>query len=206
MENSVTTTDVNIAWKEQDPKRRRVLEGATKVFLAYGFQRTTMDDIARAAEMSRPALYLVFRNKTDIYRAIAAEMLDETVAQTREGLRGDKPLGERLLSAVADTLIDMIGSIKAAPHGAEILDMKNSLAADIVASWRQRMAELVAATIREEAERTGLDAAGRGLSVEAMADMFLDGLEAMKMRAASEAEKREGARNLVRIVELALRP
>ena len=38
-----------------------------KVFLAYGFARTTMDDIARAADMSRPALYLLFKNKTDIY-------------------------------------------------------------------------------------------------------------------------------------------
>ncbi|TIX07369.1 MAG: helix-turn-helix transcriptional regulator, partial [Mesorhizobium sp.] len=37
-----------------DPKRARILEGAMKVFLAYGFTRTTMDDIARAADMSRP--------------------------------------------------------------------------------------------------------------------------------------------------------
>ena len=45
-----------------DPKRAHVLGCATKVFLAYGFARTTMDDIARAAEMSRPALYLLFKN------------------------------------------------------------------------------------------------------------------------------------------------
>ena len=70
------------AWKplankmeNADPKRLRVLEGAMKVFLAYGFARTTMDDIARAADMSRPALYLLFRNKSEIYRAIAAAML-----------------------------------------------------------------------------------------------------------------------------------
>ena len=41
-----------------------------KVVLAYGYSRTTMDDIARAAEMSRPALYLLFRNKAEIYRAM----------------------------------------------------------------------------------------------------------------------------------------
>ena len=39
-----------------DPKRARILDGAMKVFLAYGFSRTTMDDIARAADISRPAL------------------------------------------------------------------------------------------------------------------------------------------------------
>ena len=47
-----------------------------KVFLAYGYSRVTMDDIARAAEVSRPALYLLFRNKADIYRAIGAMLLD----------------------------------------------------------------------------------------------------------------------------------
>ena len=47
-----------------------------KVFLAYGYSRVTMDDIARAAEMSRPALYLLFRNKAEIYRAIGAMLLE----------------------------------------------------------------------------------------------------------------------------------
>ena len=32
-----------------DPKRARVLDGAFKTFLTYGFARTTMDDIAKAA-------------------------------------------------------------------------------------------------------------------------------------------------------------
>ncbi|TIN71546.1 MAG: helix-turn-helix transcriptional regulator, partial [Mesorhizobium sp.] len=63
-----------------DPKRVRILDGAMKVFLAYGFSRTTMDDIARAADMSRPALYLLFKNKTDIFRAIAMMILSRSVA------------------------------------------------------------------------------------------------------------------------------
>ena len=48
---------------ELDPKRARILDGAMKVFLAYGYSRVTMDDIARAAEVSRPALYLAVQEQ-----------------------------------------------------------------------------------------------------------------------------------------------
>ncbi len=57
-----------------------------KVFLAYGYQRVTMDDIARAAEVSRPALYLLFRNKADIYRAIGERMFELSAQQMRDVL------------------------------------------------------------------------------------------------------------------------
>ena len=49
-----------------------------KVFLTYGYARVTMEDIARAAEISRPALYLLFKNKADIYRAIGAALLEQS--------------------------------------------------------------------------------------------------------------------------------
>ncbi|TIY03824.1 MAG: helix-turn-helix transcriptional regulator, partial [Mesorhizobium sp.] len=82
-----------------DPKRARILEGALKVFLAYGFARTTMDDIARAADMSRPALYLQFKNKTDIYRAIALMLLSRSLEQAKTALAGEEPFAERTMRA-----------------------------------------------------------------------------------------------------------
>ncbi len=78
-----TARDIDL---ETDPKRIRVLKGAMQVFLAYGYSRTTMDDIARAAEVSRPALYLLFRNKTDIYRAICSCLLCNSVREARQAL------------------------------------------------------------------------------------------------------------------------
>ncbi|MCV0394146.1 MAG: TetR/AcrR family transcriptional regulator [Rhizobiaceae bacterium] len=193
--------------ESDDPKRRRVLDGAVKVFLTYGFQRTTMDDIAKAAEMSRPALYLIFRNKGDIYRAIAAEMLEQTISVAREGLmRKDGMVGERLVASVAENMIEFLRSFRASPHGSDILDMKNNLAADIISDWRERMARLVADAICEEAARKNVDLAARGLSARTLAEIFLDGLEGMKMRAAEEDDQRNEARQLGRLIDIALRP
>jgi AcrR family transcriptional regulator len=43
-----------------DDKRTRILAAARSVFLRYGFKRVNMNDIADAAGVSRPALYLLF--------------------------------------------------------------------------------------------------------------------------------------------------
>ena len=75
---------------DPDPKRARILDGAMKVFLAYGYSRVTMDDIARAAEISRPALYLLFKNKADIYRAIGAMLLEQFGRAGAAALAGER--------------------------------------------------------------------------------------------------------------------
>jgi AcrR family transcriptional regulator len=187
-----------------DPKRSRILDGAMKVFLAYGYSRVTMDDIARAAEVSRPALYLLFKNKAEIYRAIGTMLLDASAEAGRAALAADGPFAERMLAAIECSLIAMMETIRNSPHGAEILDMKNSLAGDLAVVWRDGLRQSFGAAIAAEASRNKLDLAARGLSAGALADLLLDGLEGMKSRVAEADAQREGARQLVAVVSLAL--
>ena len=187
-----------------DPKRLRVLEGAMKVFLAYGFARTTMDDIARAADMSRPALYLLFRNKSEIYRAIAATVIEDSLVKADRALASPAAFGERLMKMVDDCLIAMMRMIAASPHGSEMLEMKGSLAGDLAADWRRRLAERLTRAIDEEAARSGAALPSGGVSARALADMLLDGLQGMKARMPDPDCQRRGALALVAIVEAVL--
>lgn len=52
-----------------DPKRTAVLAAAAGVFGRYGFPKTSMEAVAKAAGISRPGLYLLFPNKEQLYRA-----------------------------------------------------------------------------------------------------------------------------------------
>jgi len=187
-----------------DPKRRRVLDGAMKVFLAYGFARTTMDDIARAADMSRPALYLLFRNKREIYRAIAAAMLEAALAKADRALASQAPIGVRLMRMIDDCHISMMRIVAASPHASEILDTKGVLVGDLAADWRRGMADRVARAIDEDAARRGAGLPERGLGGRALADMLLDGLHGLAARAPDPASQRRGAEALVAIVEIVL--
>lgn len=165
-----------------DARRARILVGAMKVFLAYGFQRTTMDDIARAAEISRPALYVLFRNKTDIYRALASGFVEQSVAQTRSVLtRRELPLAARFLEATS-CFMGLLEEIEAAPHGLELVDMQNSLAGDIVAEGRAELVVIFREAIEADLRAKGRDLDDIGLTPVAMAEMLLDAIDGMQMR------------------------
>lgn len=192
--------------RSDDAKRARILEGAYKVFLAYGFNRVTMDDIAKAAELSRPALYLVFRNKGDIYRAIARCVLARCADRAREELAGDGPLLDRMDRMVERAMFEMMREIESSPHGTEILDMKSSLAADVLEEWRGGMEQALAVEIGKEAMRNGVDLNSRGLSPEAMAQTYFDALEGMKPRFSDPNCHLQAAKSASRLLVSALRP
>src|SRR3954468_3961309 len=54
-------------------KRRQILDGARRVFLAQGFEGASMNDIARAAGVSKGTLYVYFENKERLFAAIVEE-------------------------------------------------------------------------------------------------------------------------------------
>lgn len=186
-------------------KRARILQGALSVFLAYGFSRTTMDDIARAVGMSRPALYLVFRNKTDIFRAGAAMMLEQSLETAARILRDDDGFVDRMMRAIDTALLSMMRNIAASPHGGELLDLKTSIAADVAQRWRQELGRHVCRAIADEAMRRDLDLESRGLSALVLADMLLDGLEGAKARTPDPDQQLQAVRGLVTVIDLVLR-
>src|SRR5579864_5766891 len=61
---------------EDSAKRRQIVEGARNVFLAQGFDAASMNDIARAAGVSKGTLYVYFNNKEELLEAIVEEECD----------------------------------------------------------------------------------------------------------------------------------
>lgn len=70
----------------QRSKEAKILEAATSVFLRYGYRRTTMGDIATAAGISRPALYLLFCNKERIFQAVLRRHAAGSLEAIRTGI------------------------------------------------------------------------------------------------------------------------
>jgi len=62
---------VSEAYREE--RRTQILEAAVRCFARQGFHRTTMQDLAREAELSPGALYGYFASKEDLIAAIASE-------------------------------------------------------------------------------------------------------------------------------------
>lgn len=54
-------------------KRRQILDGARRVFLARGFDGASMGEIARAAGVSKGTLYVYFTSKEALFAALTEE-------------------------------------------------------------------------------------------------------------------------------------
>lgn len=89
--------------REREQRRSTILRAAEDVFVQRGLAATTMDDIARAAEVSKGTLYLYFKSKDDLYLAIATatveELLDELKREPNTGSGFEH--SERLLKRYA---------------------------------------------------------------------------------------------------------
>jgi AcrR family transcriptional regulator len=58
---------------DDSAKRRQIVEGARTIFLQHGFDAASMNDIARAAGVSKGTLYVYFDNKEQLFEAIVHE-------------------------------------------------------------------------------------------------------------------------------------
>jgi AcrR family transcriptional regulator len=181
------------------------MDGALKLALAYGYARTTMDDIARAAEMSRPALYLLFKNKTEIYREIAKTVMRGSIEAARLAIASEGNFPARMGAAVDAAIFSSLCQFAESPHGGELLDMKTSLAGDLVENWRSELSAIFADAIRTEAAANGIELEAAGLCPQGMANMLMDGLEGMKTRLDDIDAQKKAACGLVRVIALALR-
>ena len=63
--------------------RIRILEGATEAFGRLGFADTRVEDILKASDVSRPSFYKFFRNKEEVFNALAESMSFSLVQMVR---------------------------------------------------------------------------------------------------------------------------
>jgi AcrR family transcriptional regulator len=114
-------------------KKKRIIGAAKSVFLKYGYRRVTMNDIASAAEMSRPALYLVFSKKEDVFGGVVRELAREISGEVNRGLTSiNNPL-EKLTFVCEVWMVRTFDWITTSAEAKEIYEGSHEFAPDAVA-------------------------------------------------------------------------
>lgn len=62
--------ELDSAGRDGGAKRRQIMDGARTAFLSAGFDGASMNDIARAAGVSKGTLYAYFSSKDELFEAI----------------------------------------------------------------------------------------------------------------------------------------
>jgi AcrR family transcriptional regulator len=58
---------------EDSAKRRQIMDGARRVFMDLGFDASSMNEIAKAAGVSKGTLYVYFTDKNSLFEAIVEQ-------------------------------------------------------------------------------------------------------------------------------------
>jgi AcrR family transcriptional regulator len=140
-------------------RREHVLAAALATFARYGYRKTSMDDVARAADISRPGLYFLFDSKQNLFRAAVTQALDDDVEAARKALDdAGRPLRERLIEAFDLWTGRYIGPM--AREVPALVETHPELLGGVVDEYPRRFTEMVVAAIgSDDVARTLISAA-----------------------------------------------
>jgi AcrR family transcriptional regulator len=180
------------------PQREAILVAATGIFLRYGFKKTSMDDVAQAAGVSRQGLYLYFDTKDFLFREALQYLVSHMISTARSVAEdGNLSLRDRLLgvfeavngsafqNASREDAFELLQSAQSA-DGALLVQLDRDLMGIVAAL----LAEAGAADLWEEA----------GVTVAELSEQLLMSAKGIKASVDTLTAYRERMLTAIRIV------
>lgn len=137
--------------QEAEARRASILEAARWCFLTFGFAKTTFDDIAKRAGISRTLLYRSFKNKEDVFTAVFIHWLGARHPAARAAAAGPDTPFDRLLGVCRAMVLEPWEDMVSAPMAAEFHDVCRRLDPELEAGHFAVLQECVTAVLGDEA-------------------------------------------------------
>jgi AcrR family transcriptional regulator len=180
-----------------DPKRSAVLVAALGVFGRYGFQKTSMEAVAKASAISRPGLYLLFPNKEQLYRATMQGVM-ERGQQAMEACFADETLSfeERMVAAL-DALMGQYVETQLARDVNALLENSGPQLGSMFHDYQEKARATISAQLDSLAPPGVVT---EDLGADDVMDVLFSATVTMRQTAATRAEFRDRIRRAVRLV------
>lgn len=140
---------LKITEEEAAARRVSILQAARWCFLNFGFSKTSLDDIARRASISRTLLYRTFKDKEDIFAAVFEHWLVSRHPEAQEAAAAKGKAEDRLLRVcrvmVFEPWEDMVG----APMAADFYDVCDRLAPEVSEHHEKVVLDCVTAILKD---------------------------------------------------------
>lgn len=187
-----------------DEKTGQILDASLAVFCQYGFGKTTMQDIARAAGMSRAALYLHFKNKEDLFRAGSERAHLQVMSEVDVALAADGDVIDRIDAAMAAYLCGLMAEISASAHGAELFDAGRALTGEISRNTQAWLVERLGEVLDSAATAGEIDLSGVEAAPAELAALILATADGIKNTQGGGVALRTGSSLLMSLLRAAL--
>lgn len=158
-----------------DAKRQLILDAALDLFGRYGFRRTSIDDIARAAGIAKGTVYLYVETKEALFRSLSQALLDRVIADARRAAAGKGDIAARLLHVLDAKFGFFHDLLHRSPHASELLDSTNRVCADVFAAGDAEYVRVLTKALAEAARRGEIVPKRHGLDAGAVATLLVAG-------------------------------
>ncbi len=140
---------------EPTTRHLHVFQKALQVFVRYGYRKTSMEDVARAAGVSRQTLYVNFRTKASLFRGMVEQVLHDALGRAQGEFNDPaRPVQERLLSGFDEWCGVFVDSVLRSPHSHEILEAGDTITGDLIASYEADFALALESTLTSAMTKT----------------------------------------------------
>jgi AcrR family transcriptional regulator len=123
-------------------KRERILLAAWETIRKYGFDKTTVSDIAKGAGIAKGTVYLYFRSKEEIMLALV-ELTNRRINDRLEQIAESSSSPRAKVREILMFRIMRIYDIVKYPHGEEIVSAMKSSISKIIGAFLDEQATLV---------------------------------------------------------------
>lgn len=187
-------------------KTDRVLAASLMCFKQYGFKRTSMLDIAKAADMSRPALYILFKNKTDIFRSVSERFQNFTLGNVETALAEHTNIQSRLTIAILARIAPFYALAHDSLHGPELFDLTKSTAADINTTANEKFFSMLHTALDTSIANGELDPKSSSLNANELTQILISGAFGLKEVASSLTHYETLLTKMITVLFVGLQP
>jgi AcrR family transcriptional regulator len=93
--------------RERERRRQQIIVAAKRVFSEKGYSKSTMEDIAREAELSPGTLYLYFKNKDELYASLSLRILQYLNIRLEDVKKEKDVEPHKKIAAIKEALFDV---------------------------------------------------------------------------------------------------
>lgn len=81
-------------------RKQEIIKAATKSFSLFGYKATTMDQVAKLANVGKGTIYTFFKNKEELFDDIITTLISDMESEAQAAISPDKPLKKNLHDAL----------------------------------------------------------------------------------------------------------
>lgn len=189
---------------QTEQKTTHILDAALPVFVRFGFRKTSMADIARAAGISRASLYLSFNSKEELFRAGSIRAHTRTLDEVEAVLAGQGNAFDRMEIAIAVFQRELIAPFGGSADAEELFAANMALAADITLDARAKLLSMLTRTLIGAAESDEIDLEPLQAPAAQLATIIVAAMDGIKHAPGNGSSLRDDTKLFMRLLRVAV--